>query len=167
VRDDPPVDEPLDQFRVREAASGVYGLVIVAAVLATSTGFGAFGPVVVSVVVTLLVYWAAETYSHVLGSRLVAGRALTRDEMWRGARQGWPLVSASFVPLAALLVAHSFGADLTVAVVTALVVTTMLLVVVAFKAARDSGVRGIRLFGATALSASFGVVMIALKFSLH
>jgi hypothetical protein len=71
--------------------------------------------VAVSVLVTVLVYWVAESYAHAL-----ARRAVTQTQLgWSGTRailsQGWPMVSASYIPLAALLVMGALGASVFVA----------------------------------------------------
>jgi hypothetical protein len=61
-------------------------------------------PLAIAVVVTLLVYWAAEGYAELLGEQIHAGRLPTREQV-RAALAGlWPMVTASYVPLLALLV---------------------------------------------------------------
>jgi Na+-driven multidrug efflux pump len=64
---------------------------------------------VISVVVTLLVYWLAEEYAEVLGEQAAGGR-LPGWAYIRGALVAtWPMVSASFVPLMALVLARLAG----------------------------------------------------------
>jgi hypothetical protein len=151
----------------RGIASGIYGLVVAGATLATSAAFESLRTVAAAVLVTVLVYWAAESYAHALATRVVLHRALTRGESVRVVRQGWPMVSASYVPLLSLLVAGLVGAGVTTAVLTALIVTTVLLGVAGATAGWSSGVRGVRLVATVAISLAFGLVMIGLKLSLH
>ena len=45
-------------------------------------------------VITLLVYWLAEQYAHILGHAL-AGHRPARGAVVQGLRDGWPMVRAS------------------------------------------------------------------------
>ncbi len=151
----------------RSIASGIYGLVIAGAALATSASLRSLTKVAAAVLVTLLVYWTAESYAHSLALRFVEQRDLTPGDILGVLRQGWPLVSASYLPLLALIVAGLLGDKVTTAVLTALIVTTVLLGIAGGTAGWRSGVRGIRLLGTIAISLGFGLVMIALKLTLQ
>ena len=71
---------------------------------------------VVSVVVTLLVYWLAEEYAEVVGEQVQGGRLPSRASIWEALAATWPMVTASYAPLLALVLAHLAGAsDLTAA----------------------------------------------------
>jgi hypothetical protein len=151
----------------RGVASAIYGLVICSATLASSAVSGRLSVVGISVLVTVVVYWMAESYAHVL-----ARHAVTQTPLgWSGIRsilsQGWPMVSASFIPLATLLLAGALGASVFVAVNTSLAVATVLLIGAGWTASRASGLRGWRLLTSTAMSAVFGLAMVALKNVLH
>ncbi len=151
----------------RGIASGIYGLVVAGATLATAAAFDSLASVAAAVLVTVLVYWAAESYSHALATRVVRKRPLRPGELVGVARQGWPMVSASYLPLLTLLVASLFGADVATAVLIALIATTVLLGIHGATAGWRSGVRGYRLVITVAISLGFGLVMIGLKLSLH
>lgn len=140
---------------------------ICAASLSTSAASRRLPAVAISVLVTVLVYWAAESYSHALARRLAKKTNLTRSDYREILEQGWPLVSASYVPLATLLVAWALGASVTVAVNLALGVATGLLVAAGFLASRASGITGGRLLASTAVTGVFGLAMVALKNLLH
>ena len=60
-------------------------------------------------VVTLLVYWAAEGYAELLGEHAHAGRLPTWAHVRASLADIWPMVSASYVPLVALLAARVLG----------------------------------------------------------
>ena len=152
---------------LRSVASGIYGLVVCAATLAAASASGRIRFVAVSVLVTVFVYWAAESYAHLLARRLVKRAALSRHDFEEVFAQGWPLVTASYLPLAALVLISALGGSVAVSINTALAVATLLLVAAGWTVSRASGVRGGRLWVSTAISAGFGLVMIALKNLLH
>ena len=81
--------------------------------------------------------------------------------------QGWPMVSASFIPLATLLLAGALGESVFIAINLSLAVATALLVGAGWSASRASGLAGWRLLVSTAVSAVFGLTMVALKNLLH
>jgi hypothetical protein len=68
----PAADQRGDQGRRR--AAGIYGAIVTAAILAAAGGHLPTSVLVVSIVVTLLVYWLAEEYAEVLGEQAAAGR---------------------------------------------------------------------------------------------
>jgi hypothetical protein len=90
----------------RRRAAGIYGTIITAAVIAATGVRLTTLALVVSVLVTLLVYWVAEEYAELLGEQLEAGRLPTRLEVRTALAATWPMVSASYVPLLALVVAR-------------------------------------------------------------
>src|SRR6185503_994114 len=93
-------------------AHGIYGLIVGSAVMAAAQG-DAVGRLAVAVLVTLLIYWVAERYAHVMARRIVLGRRLTRPEMRRELSHGWELVTASYIPLIVLVGSNQLGAGLT------------------------------------------------------
>jgi len=62
----------------RRRTSGIYGAIITAAILGTVGGHASTTVLVISVVVTLLVYWIAEEYAEVLGEHTAGGRPRAR-----------------------------------------------------------------------------------------
>ena len=54
-------------------AAGIYGAIITAAILDTAGGRLSTEALVITVVVTLLVYWLAEEYAEVLGEQAAGG----------------------------------------------------------------------------------------------
>jgi hypothetical protein len=73
------------------------------------------------------------------------------------------MVSASYVPLLALLAARVLGADTTAAATVALVVAVALLLVQGWVGGRASQLRGLPLLAVTLIAGAFGVAMILLK----
>src|SRR5262249_30198622 len=95
----------------RRRAAGIYGAIITAAILDTVGGHASTTVLVISVVVTLLVYWIAEEYAEVLGEHTAGGRLPSRASIQGALAATWPMVSASFVPLLAEVLAPLAGAS--------------------------------------------------------
>jgi hypothetical protein len=107
-------------------ANGIYGLIVGTGVMAADSG-STVGRPTVAVLVTLIVYWAAERYAHIAAKRIVLGRQLTRAELGREFSDGWAIVTASYLPLLVLVTSSLLGADLTGSVRNALVFSTAML----------------------------------------
>ena len=146
----------------RRRSAGIYGTIVASAVLAAGGGHLRTVPLAVTVLVTLLVYWAAEGYADLLGEAH-AGHLPTWAQVRASLATIWPMVSASYVPLLALLVARALGADTKTAATVALVVAVVLLLVQGWAGGRASQLRGLRLLAVTLIAGAFGVVMILLK----
>ena len=144
-------------------AAGIYGAIITAAILDTAGGKLPTAWLVVSVVVTLLVYWLAEEYAEVLGEQVQGGR-LPSWAYVRGALAAtWPMVTASYAPLLALVLARVAGASALTAANVGLAVAIVLLTIHGWLAGRSAQLRGWRLLFSTSVAAALGLVMILLK----
>jgi hypothetical protein len=155
--------------RLREetrTANGIYGVIVGTAVMAADNG-GGVGRLVVAVLVTLLVYWAAERYAHVLARRIGLGRKLTRPELRRELSDGWELVTASYLPLLVLVTSSTLGADLFGSVRNALVFSTGLLALNGWRVGDEVGLGRSRRLLSAAIAGAFGIVMIVLQTFLH
>jgi hypothetical protein len=147
----------------RRRAAGIYGAIVTAAILDTAGGHVSTTALVISVVVTLLVYWLAEEYAEVLGEQAGGGRLPSRASISGALTSTWPMVTASYLPLLALVLAHLAGAsDLTAANV-GLAAAIVLLTVHGWLAGRAAKLHSWQLFFATSIAAALGLVMIALK----
>jgi hypothetical protein len=153
-------------FRIETVTPAIYGLIVSSAVMASASYEESAARVAIAVLVTLLVYWIAEQYAAVLSARL-DGRPTTAAHIRASLRKGWPMVQASYAPLVVLLLAGLLGADAKVAVVIALIFTTVLLFGLGWLAGRRSGISGPGLLLSALLGGGLGVVMIVLKFALH
>jgi hypothetical protein len=149
----------------RELAHAILGSVVGAAAMAAASLHGSLGEVVVTVLVTVFVYWAAERYARVL-SVAVQGPPRLR-EIGTVLRHGWPMVEAAYTPLVVLVVVEVITDNLRAGVLTALVVATVMLGALGHVAARRSGTSRAWAIGWAAISAALGVVIILLKLSLH
>ncbi len=155
--------EPSIKNLGRRRAAGIYGAIVTAAILDTVGGHVSTAALAVSVVVTLLVYWLAEEYAEVLGEQVEGGRLPSRASVLEALAATWPMVSASFAPLVALVLARLVGAAALAAANVGLVVAVLLLTLHGWLAGRAARLRGWQLFFATSFAATLGLVMILLK----
>ncbi|WP_370374098.1 hypothetical protein [Catenulispora sp. GP43] len=146
----------------RRRAAGIYGAIVTAAIFAATTGLTT-AALVVAVVVTLVVYWLAEEYAVLLGEQIEDGRLPSPARIGHALAETWPMVTASFLPLAAAVVARLAGATTLTAANIGLAVVVLLLGLHSWAAARAARLTGWRLAGATATAVGLGVVMVMLK----
>ena len=169
MSDEAVTDADLVARQVKEearTAHGIYGLIVGSAVMAAAHG-EAVGRLAVAVLVTLLIYWVAERYAHVMARRTVLRRRLTRLELRRELSDGWELVTASYLPLIVLVSTNVLGFGLTGSVLSALVCSTVLLCLSGWRVGGEAQLGlGQRLLSAL-VAGAFGVVMVALKSLLH
>ena len=147
-------------------AAGIYGIIVGAAVMAAAHA-PTTTAVVVSVLVTLAIYWAAERYARLVAERIHEHRRPDWRDVRRQLTTGWEIVTASTLPLVALLVVGALGADLYVAVLAGLTCSTLLLCVAGWEMGRGGKLTGPERVATTAAAGMFGVVMIVLKALLH
>ena len=147
-------------------ADSIYGVIVSTAVMASAHA-GSVPRLAIAVLVTLLVYWAAEQYAHMMARRLVLGPHVRWRDLRGGLTEGWGLVTASFVPLLVLVGSHLVGATYFTAVLVALISGTGLLVFAGWRAGKAAGLDPLPRILSAAAAGAFGVVMIGLKTLLH
>jgi hypothetical protein len=151
----------------RAAPAAIYGTIVSASVTAAAGEEESFLAVCVSVLVTVLVYWAAEAYSALLAERMNKPAVQSFARLRSHFTERWPMVQASYVPLVVLIVAGLCGADLSLAVTIALSVTTVVLFWLGWVAGRRSGSTGASLLLSATLAACFGLALVGLKAIVH
>jgi hypothetical protein len=155
-------DEPDETPRLRPA-DGIFGTIITASVLASAGDELAAGPLAVAVLITLAVYWLVDVYSELLGGHFERGRLPSSAEVRTAMFGGWPMVSASFIPLVVLGLARLGGLSDDNASTAALASTLVILAVYAWTAGHAAQLRGLRLAFVTSIAALLGILMIVLK----
>jgi len=155
--------QPAAENQGRRRAAGIYGAIITAAILDTAGGHVSTTALVVSVVVTLLVYWIAEEYAEVLGEHTTGGHLPGWASIQGALISTWPMVTASYLPLLAVVLAKVAGASALTAANVGLVVAVVLLTVHGWLAGRAAQLQGWKLVWATSIAAALGLVMILLK----
>jgi hypothetical protein len=167
----------LRRASAQSVPAGIYGTVICASILA-SAGDQPSAQVALVVLVTLFVYWLAERYAEVLGlagppddegSPAEPGHAarITASHVRHVLRSGWSMIEASITPLLVLLGSRLLGANAETAVNIALAYTVFLLIALGRLAATRAGLTGWSRLAATMFAAVLGLIVIALKTSLH
>jgi len=111
----------------RRRAAGIYGAIITAAILDTAGGRLPTDALIVAVVATLAVYWLAEQYAELLGEEVEGGVVPTWAHIREGLAATSPMVSASFLPLLALLLARVAGTSAFAAANVGLITVVVLL----------------------------------------
>ena len=154
---------PANTDRGRRRAAGIYGAVVTAAVIAATGQQLPTRWLVVAVVVTLVVYWAAEQYAELLGEHTAEGHLPTWPQVKTALVSSWPMVGASYAPLLALVLARLAGASPLTAANVGLVTALLLLVYHGWSAGRAANLRGGPLLAATSVAVALGVVMVVLK----
>jgi len=147
-------------------ANGIYGVIVGTGVMAGYTG-NTVGRLAVAVLTTLIVYWAAERYAHVVARRIVLRRKLTRAELRREFSDGWEIVTASYLPVLVLVSSSLLGADLFGSVRNALIFSAVLLSLSGWRVGREAELPRMQHVLSMAIAGAFGVVMIVLQTFLH
>jgi hypothetical protein len=123
--------------------------------------------VTMAVLVTLLVYWSAERYSRLIAARIHEGHRPAWREVRVQLTTGWEIVTASFLPLAVLLLLSLVGVGVDRAALAALACTTVLLFLTGWKIGRHGQLGTAARVTSASVAALFGVVLILLKAALH
>ena len=144
--------QPAAENQGRRRAAGIYGAIVTAAILDTVGGHASTTVLVISVVVTLLVYWIAEEYAEVLGEHTAGGRLPSRAYIRDALAATWPMVSASYAPLLAVVLATLAGASPLTAANAGLVVAMVLLIIYGWLAGRAAQLQGWKLLAATSIA---------------
>ncbi|MFR9805441.1 hypothetical protein ACL02T_24615 [Pseudonocardia sp. RS010] len=149
----------------RDLAQAIYGTVIGAAAIAVGSAHADLTETVLTAVVTVAVYWAAERYAEVLAAAVhAAGR---RERVLTALRRGLPVVEAGLTPLVLLVVVALLTGRLGLAVFSALGLATLMLGGFGHVAARRAGATRLQAIGWGLCSAALGGVVIGLKMLLH
>jgi hypothetical protein len=147
----------------RRRAAGIYGAIITASIMTAVGGSLPTLALALSVLVTLVVYWLAEEYAEVLGRQATGGHVPTWTYIRARLAYSWPIVSASFAPLAVLVVARAAGASAFAAANIGAGAAVILLTAHGWTAGRAAQLKGWQLTASTSIAAVLGLVMIALK----
>jgi hypothetical protein len=158
-------EAPGESYEQRSAY--LYGLIITGSVLASAPEDHGLVRIAALLGGTLLVYWCAEAYAHLIAARTLARRPLRPAERREVLSAGLPLVAACAVPGVVLLAEALLRVPPSVAVDVALVVNLGLLLVVGWRMCTAGGLRGRSRLASTLVAGLLGCAMIALKLALH
>jgi len=151
---------------VEATASGIYGLIVGAAVLVASHALSAVR-MSVAVVVTLTIYWMAERYARIVAERIHEGHHPTWHTVRRQLTTGWEMVTASGLPLLVLIGARLAGTSMGTAAIASLSCTTALLCVAGWRIGSGGRLHTLERLASTLVAGAFGAALIVLKTQLH
>jgi len=145
-------------------AAGIYGLIVSSSVLVTAHAETAYKLDII-VVVTLIIYWVAERYAKIVAERIHEGRRPPWHTIRNQLTSGWEIMGLSLLPLLVLLLARAVGAGMNLAILCALITSTLLLGLAGWRMGErlTSAERAV----STLVAGTFGAVMIVLKILLH
>ena len=149
----------------RELAHAICGTVVGAAAMAVASAHGTLRAMIVTVLVTVAVYWTAERYAEVLAAAVHGPDR--RHRVAEALRRGWPTVEAAYTPLVVLIVFALITGRPDTGALVALAVSTAMLGGFGYVAARRAGAARSAALVAAAGSAALGVVVMVLKTWLH
>lgn len=148
--------------------AAVYGTISVGALLAAeSAGQETYANTVIAVVLTLLLYVLAHTYSEYTAERMRRKEGLNLRALARTARSEAWLLPGAGVPLLAVLIGWIAGASLDTSVTAAVWTSAGMVMVfeVGFAVRADAPGREIAV--QAAVGAVLGLLVIALRYVLH
>jgi hypothetical protein len=146
----------------------VYGTIVVGTLLAAeSAQKETYLKTVLSVVITLLLYWLAHSYAESAASRMNTRAKLSADELIRSMRHESPIIIGAAMPLVPLLIWWATGGSLLNAVSAAIWTAAGMIVVYEAIAGLRAKLTGVELIVQTLVGAALGLMVIVLKLLLH
>ena len=147
-------------------AAGVYGIIVSSAVMSTAHGETGLA-IEITVLVTLVIYWGAERYARIVAERIHEGHRLSWATVRHQLTHGWEMVSASALPLIVLAVMSVLGAEVSTAVLGALICSTVLLCIAGWAMGRGGRLTTRERLVSASVAGMFGMLFIVLKALLH
>jgi hypothetical protein len=160
------VDSERDPLGMINGEGVITGTVVSAAAIAAAAGHFDETRLVLAVLGTALIYWLAHLHARTLGDA-VKHRQHPATVLRESLAETWPILAASLVPAAILIIVQLVGGTVVAAAWTAVIVSAALLTVYSFIAGRRGGLGPIGSLVSAALGALLGLLVITLKASLH
>jgi hypothetical protein len=152
-----------------ESTSGVvYGIIVVAALLAAESGrHESYPDTIASAAIAAALYWLAHAYAELLGHRLEQHERLTAGALGRALAHDRAIIRGAALPLVVLPVCWAAGAAQQTAVTAALWSTIASLVGFELLAGVRARASPRELALEAGVGAAMGVAILALKIVLH
>ena len=146
-------------------AGAVYGTILATSVIAAASAKKgpSLGVLVLTVSVTVLVFWLAHVYARALAQSVSAGTRITWAELRVLGAHEWPLLQAALPPLAFLLLGWLGLYERPAALWLAVGSGVAMLVAWGFLYARAEGLGTAGTAVAVSVNAAFGLAVVALK----
>ena len=168
MSDGQPIASP-SVARILMTEEAVYGLILVSGMIVVSGSIvGTSINALVTVVVTVIVFYLAHVYAGVLARlAMTDGHAGLRASIGASARHFAGMLVAAVPPLAILLLGTTEVIDDTTSIWTALIVDTVILGVLGWIAVARWSTHWIPRLVSAVVTAGFGAVLVALKAVIH
>ena len=151
-----------------KAAAGVYGSILVAALIAAlSEEHASAGRLSAAVLATLVVFWLAHVWADALGEYAATGDRPDAAMLARLGSRQWPLLEAGLVPLAALLPGWIGVYSDETAITISLTLAAAQLFAWGYAAGRAGHGRRLAAIGSALITGSLGLVLVLLKITVH
>jgi hypothetical protein len=146
-------------------AGAVYGTILATSVIAASSGEKglSLGLIVLTVSVTVVVFWLAHIYARALAHSVAASARITKAELRALALHEWPLLQAAILPVTFLTLGWLGLYGRSAALWLAVGSGVSMLVAWGFAYARAEGLGAAGTALAVSVNAAFGLVIVALK----
>lgn len=145
----------------------ITGTVVCAAAIAYTAGHSdTIWELSAAILGTVFVYWVAHLHAITVGSSLTQ-RHHPLAALRHGLRETWPILGASVVPLAVLLVTRLLGAEIKTAAWVALAVSIALLTRYSWVAGRRGGLDAWGCLASAVAGFGLGLLVVLLKVALH
>lgn len=146
----------------------VYGTISVAALLSAESAMRETYPETVgAVLITLLMYWLAHSYSELASERLQTGERLTPLSVARTMVTELTILVGAAVPLLAVLVCWVAGASIDTGVTAGVWTSAAMIVVLEVAIGMHAELSGRELAAQVAVGALLGLLVIAVRLILH
>ncbi|MFB4292933.1 hypothetical protein ACBI99_35195 [Nonomuraea sp. ATR24] len=154
--------------RPRDYTGAVYGSLLAASVVAGAGTLGRFPrlELVLLLLGTSVVFWAAHVHARLFGARTVF-RSASLADIRRAGVEEWPIVTAAIPPAAVVAVGPLLGLEPQATVWLALVVAIAGQVGWAAAAAVGVGASPRAVLGTSAVNLVLGLIIVALKAAFH
>ena len=145
----------------------ITGTVVCAAAIAYTAGHSeTIWQLSAAILGTVFVYWVAHLHAITVGSSLTQNHH-PLAALRHGLRETWPILGASVVPLAVLLVTRLLGAEIRTAAWIALGVSIALLTWYSWIAGRRGGLDAWGCVASATAGFCLGLLVVLLKVALH
>ena len=146
----------------------MYGTITVGGLIAAETARAeTYATTVGAVLVTMAIYWLADSYAQLTGERLRSGGPLSLGRLLAAMRHELAILAGAAIPLIMLLVCWAGGVALSTALNAAVWSTAVVIVGTQLVAGLRTGLPRRELIAQTLFGALLGFLIIVLRALLH
>jgi len=151
-----------------DLSAAIYGTMTVGALLAAeSAEFETYLKTVISVLITLVIYWLAHSYAEFASERLKEREPLRLGVLGRIMVTQVPILFGAAIPLVAVLVLWAANASLSTAVTAAVWTSAVVVMLIEVMAGVRAERTGRELAFQTLFGGLLGLLIIVLRLTLH